>query len=276
MTNEYKELKPVLDTLEQAFNTLGINYYMIGAFARQIRYDQAGIPYRATKDIDYAILIGSSNEYQKVKDHLIIHAKYIETRENAFVLISPEGIQVDILPFGEIENDGNVSIIGTGMTSISVDGMKEVFETGTEEIMIETGNTFKIATLPGIILLKLVAYDDRPEQRQRDAIDIGNIIMHFFNLNDTIIYDFHNDLFEQERNLENISAIVIGREMKKIANTNKFLLNRLENILNLHIGASDDSKLIRLMVNETQKNVTEIIGYLNDILWGLNNPSNIK
>jgi len=276
MTNEYKELKPVLDTLEHAFNTLGINYYLIGAFARQIRYNQAKIPYRATKDIDYAVLVGSSNEYQTIKDYLVTHAKYVESKNNAFVLTSAEGLQIDILPFGEIEQQGIVNISGTGMTSIKVDGMKEVYEFGTERVELDTGNSFRVATLPGILLLKLIAYDDRPEQRQKDAIDIGNIIMNFFLLHDTIIYDFHNDLFEQERNLENISAIVIGREMKKITGINSSLFNRLENILNIHISTSDDSKLVRLMVNETRKNVTEVTSYLSDIAWGLNNPSNIQ
>lgn len=80
-----------------------IDYYMIGALARQAWYEKVNLKFRTTKDVDYAALIGSHEEYQKVKDHLIEKEGYSESKENAFVLITPEEIQVDILPFGERE-----------------------------------------------------------------------------------------------------------------------------------------------------------------------------
>jgi predicted nucleotidyltransferase len=88
-------------------------------------------------------------------------------------LISPDQFQVDLLPFGEIEAAGQVIVERTGMSSIKADGMKEVYAFGAELIHLDTGHTFKAATLPGIVLLKLVAYDDREELRQKDALDIG-------------------------------------------------------------------------------------------------------
>lgn len=49
----------------------------------------------------------------------------------------------------------------------------EVYQSGTEEVEMETGHNFKIATLPSIVLLKLIAFDDRPEKRSKDARDIA-------------------------------------------------------------------------------------------------------
>jgi len=182
-------------------------------------------------------LIGSHGEYREVKNYLIEKEGLTESKENAFVLITADGVQVDILPFGDIESDGSVSVAGTGMTSIRVDGMKEVFQSGTELVDLEEGKPFKVATMTGIALLKFIAYDDRPERRQKDARDIGNILIHFFTLHEDLIYDFHNDLFgEQERQLENIAAIVLGREMRKIIGENIGLLARLEKILSSNIG----------------------------------------
>ncbi len=37
----------------------------------------------------------------------------------------------------------------------------------------------KAATLPAIVLLKLIAYDDRPEHRIKDPGDIAGIIYYF-------------------------------------------------------------------------------------------------
>jgi len=53
------------------------------------------------------------------------------------------------------------------MTAIKVDGMIEVYRSGTEEVTLETGNVFKVATLPAIILLKFIAYDDRLKSARR-------------------------------------------------------------------------------------------------------------
>lgn len=66
-----KDLEPVFNTLEHTFAALGIDYYLIGAMARQIWYEKADMHFRTTKDIDYAVLIGSQKEYQKAKKHLV-------------------------------------------------------------------------------------------------------------------------------------------------------------------------------------------------------------
>ncbi|UKJ07283.1 nucleotidyl transferase AbiEii/AbiGii toxin family protein [Solitalea lacus] len=273
----HNELKHIFDILEKAFESLGIDYYLIGALARQVWYEKADVNFRTTKDVDYAALIGSHEEYDRVKEYLITNEGFTEHRGNAFVLISPDGIQVDILPFGEIENGGSVDIRGTGMTSIRVDGMKEVYKAGTEIVEFETGNVFKVATLPSIALLKFIAYDDRPEQRQKDVLDITNLLKHFFNLNSELIYNDHNDLFDEEkdRSLENISAIVIGREMRKIATSNESLIKRLESIMNKHIELNEKSPFIRLMIQGTGSNVEEMTDRLRDIQWGFNNKSQV-
>jgi len=271
---KHAELKNVFDTVEKTFTELSIDYYLIGALARQIWYEKAEMKFRTTRDIDYAILVGSHQEYEAVKQYFIENENYLPARENAFVLISPDGLQVDLLPFGEIESQGSVKIEGTGMTTIQISGMKEVYENGTEVVSFETGNSFKTATLIGIVILKLIAYDDRPERRQKDATDIGNILVNFFYLHEDLIYSNHLDMFgEQERSLENISAIVLGREIKKIISSNANLIDRLNRILNDHINSGEKSIFTQLITKETGKEIDLIIEYLRDILWGFENPS---
>ena len=112
-------------------------------------------------------------------------------------MLTPDGIQVDIFPFGEIEIDDAVEIAGEGLTSIKVNGFKEVYQSGTEELETQTGHFFKVASLPAIVLLKLIAFDDRPEKRMKDALDIASILDHFFDLQADLIYEKHNDLFAE-------------------------------------------------------------------------------
>ncbi|MCF0072175.1 hypothetical protein LZD49_16965 [Dyadobacter sp. CY261] len=276
-TNRYSELKPVFDTVERAMGKLGIDYYLIGALARDIWYQRSQINSRVTKDVDFAILVGSEREYEAVRTHLIENDGYVQLRGNAYVLISPEKHQVDLLPFGEIASSGSLLIEGQGMTKVSVAGMQEVYERGTETVDFQTGNTFKAATIASIALLKLIAYDDRPEARQKDAKDIGNILLHFFEMHLDMIYKGHLDLFGDQAELDSsdqweladIGAIVLGREMARIAWGNQALHRRLINILFNEITSGEGSQFIRLIAQDRDIETQQVVASLSQVLLGL-------
>jgi predicted nucleotidyltransferase len=72
-----------------------------------------------------------------------------------------------------------------------------VYEVRTESV--EMGNqAFRVCTLAGIVLLKFISYDDRPEHRSKDIIDIGAILLHYFDIVEDDIYQNHNDLFSDD------------------------------------------------------------------------------
>ena len=261
------ELKEVFSAIEQAFKAIGTDFYIIGAVARDVWYAKGNKSFRRTKDVDFAVLVGSQDEYIAVRKYLKEHYNFQETKQNAFVMFAPGDIQVDILPFGEIEINDSIDFKGQGLTSIHVNGFSEVYQSGTTTIELLTGHHFKIATLPSIVLLKLIAFDDRPEHRTKDARDIANIIEHFFDLQADMIYGNHVDLFEDEndqRSLQDISAIVIGREIKQICAGNSSLLERVQRILKAHIQMAEASSFIRNMVEETKRDVGECVQWLDN------------
>ncbi|WP_345949036.1 nucleotidyl transferase AbiEii/AbiGii toxin family protein [Mucilaginibacter sp. PAMB04274] len=265
------ELKEVFDELEDAFAQLNIDFYLIGALARDIWYARGDKQFRTTKDVDFAIMISNKDDYEAVRNYLIDNKGYREVKTNSFVLLTPADIQVDILPFGEIEINDEVKFEGAGLTSIKVNGFSEVYLTGTEIVKLATGHTFKVATLPAIILLKFIAYDDRPEVRSKDARDIINIMLHFFDLQADLIYDSHADLFGgEEMELEDIAAIVIGREIRKIADSNENLFKRMDTIMDGLLLAKEDSAFVRNMVSESGRTVEEILYLLTWLQIGLN------
>ncbi len=79
-----EELKDVLTALEDAFHACGIDYYLIGALARDIWYARADKKSRTTKDVDFAILVGSHKQHQRVHHYLIKHKGYVPSATNAF------------------------------------------------------------------------------------------------------------------------------------------------------------------------------------------------
>jgi len=246
------ELKETFDALEEAFIKTGIDYYLIGAQARDYWFARGKKNNRQTHDVDFAVLVGSANDYETVRNYLSQHKNFQVTKENSFVMLTPQGRQVDILPFGKIEIDSAVTLRGEGLTSIKVNGFLEVYESGTEEITTSEGHSFKVATLSSIVLLKLISYDDRPEMRLKDAGDIAGIIQHFFDLQSDLIYDHHSDLFtdinDEITDLSEISLIVVGREIKRIIRDNVELLNRIKNILEKHIAQREESPFVRAMI----------------------------
>lgn len=116
--------------------------------------------------------------------------------------------------------------------------------------------------------MKLIAFDDRPEKRTKDARDIASIISHFFDLQADLIYNDHTDLFTDDndnRSLEEISAIVIGREIRKIVGSNESLKERLHQILHSHIDLKEESSFVRNMVAETGRTVEKSVQLLQNI-----------
>jgi len=262
------ELKEVFGAIEQAFKAIGTDFYIIGAVARDVWYAKGNKSFRRTKDVDFAVLAGSQEEYLVLRKYLKEHYNFQDIKQNAFVMFAPGNIQVDILPFGEIEINDAIDFKGQGLTSINVNGFSEVYQSGTTTMELQTGHNFKIATLPSIVFLKLIAFDDRPEHRTKDARDIANIIDHFFDLQADLIYGNRVDLFEDEndqRTLQDISAIVIGREIKQICAGNNSLLERIRNILKAHIQLAENSPFIRNMVEETKRDVAQCVQWLANI-----------
>lgn len=123
----------MLSALERGFKKYGIDYYLVGAVARDVW--MMGInkisPRRTTGDIDFAILINDKGIYEMLKLHLVVSEGFNPVKENAFVLIWNNQFEVDLLPFGAIEDeDGKVSVEGTGFTIVDVPGFNEIYEEG--------------------------------------------------------------------------------------------------------------------------------------------------
>jgi predicted nucleotidyltransferase len=266
------ELTEMLAALERGFKKFGIDYYLVGAVARDVW--MSGInniaPRRTTGDIDFGVLINDKGVYEALKNYLIETEGFHPTKENAFVLLWKNKMEVDLLPFGSIEDeDGKVTIQGTGYTSIHVPGFNEVYEEGLPELELEDEHRFKFCTLPGIVVLKIIAWDDRPEVRRDDIKDISDILNHFFNMYDNEIWEKHYDLFTDENiDLKHVAARVMGREMSKIARRNKKLFTRIENILHANTNNIASSKMADIMIEYFENTAEDNVKLLEQLKQG--------
>lgn len=240
----YKELsipyfKEVFEIIDEIMVKQKIPYYLIGASAVALELLKDGIkPSRGTKDIDFAIMISSLNDFDKLSNSLV--KKGFNKVKAPWTFYSDNyNIVVDILPFGEIEEHDTIQF-NERYSDLHVLGFKEVLE-NPEEVQIEE-KIVNIPPLPGMIILKLVAWSDRPEERENDLKDILLIIEHYFNFNFDEIVESHNDIFP-EKGFDKliIAAEVLGRKSKVYLNKSKSLSNRIFSILEKNLTSESES-----------------------------------
>lgn len=95
--------KEVFDLLDETLKSKEIPYYLLGATAISLELLKDGIkPSRGTKDIDFAIMISSKEEYLKFTE--VLEGKGFVKVAAPWTFRHPQfDVVVDVLPFGEIE-----------------------------------------------------------------------------------------------------------------------------------------------------------------------------
>lgn len=264
-------ISEMLTALERGLTKFQIDFYLVGAVARDVWMTAINDipPSRITGDIDFAVFINDKQTYEALKEYLINVEGFTPYKGNAFVLIWKGFIQVDLLPFGAVEGKGaSVSVEGTGLTNVNVPAFKEIYDSGLPEAELEEKHTFKFCTLPGIVLLKLLAYQDRPEIRRDDIKDISKILKHFYDMYENEIFENHNDLYGEDPDLNLLAAQVMGREMAKIANRNPELYGRINQLIKQHTESLETSDIGKIMAEFFQNTIEDNVTVLKCIHKG--------
>lgn len=245
------EIADICAAVKEACNLVGTEAFLIGAQARDLwMFPKKSL--RLTKDIDWVIGTTSQDIYQQVRSILIQKFEFTVNASNHFKLTSPTGFELDLLPMASEELAHFLAL-------------QEIFEFGSDELNI-AGQSYRVATLPSIVLLKLIAWNNRPENRSKDLKDISFILIHFFEHHDDEIFEHHNDLFGDLDN-DQIGARVIGREIKKILLTKPEIIELILQIL------SKKDQLVKIMLEsrDIDEDISEekIHALLDEIALGL-------
>jgi predicted nucleotidyltransferase len=243
----YKDLavpyfNEVFQIVDEVLTKLEIPYYLIGVSAIALELLKSDIkPSRGTKDIDFAIMIASLKEFDDIVAGL--EGKGFHKAKAPWTLFHPDyNVAIDLLPFGQIEENDTVGF-NERYTDLHVLGFKEVLSE-TEQVPIEE----KIAQIPplhGMIILKLISWSDRPEERDNDLKDILIIIKNYYEIDwDEILTNHYDAIPEGDFDKLIIAARVLGRKAAEVLSKSKrleervleVLRNNSENIRNTPIG----------------------------------------
>ncbi|AUC84929.1 hypothetical protein CW731_06310 [Polaribacter sp. ALD11] len=256
--------------LETVFAEYGITYYLIGANARDVQLYKQGIkPTRGTADIDFAVMIPDFEIYNSIFEALC--ARGFRTTKEAYRLVFDETNTVlDLMPYGKIEQEYTVNFTEREL-SLSVLGFKEVGE-HIETVNIKEENyTLPVSPVEGLIILKLISWEDKPELRMKDLEDISFLLQHAWSLYEEEAYSNHLDLFDDNFDTQITAARIIGRKMKPIINQNEKLKNTIINILKKSSVKKDKAENPEIILAQTMnKSIEEINILVSSILMGIN------
>ena len=93
---------------------------------------------------------------------------------------------------------------------MNLTGFRHVFTTALP-LEVEAGLEIQVAPLLVIALLKMVAWLDRPAERERDLEDLAHLLDEFVEPHDEAFYG--PEITEQQIQYELVSAYLLGREL---------------------------------------------------------------
>ncbi|MDG2432321.1 nucleotidyl transferase AbiEii/AbiGii toxin family protein [Flavobacterium sp.] len=256
--------------METLFAELQIAYYLVGANARDVQLYKAGIkPSRGTADIDFAIMVPDFDGYNSILERLCTLG-FSKTAENYRLYFDQTNTIIDFMPYGAIEQDYTVNFIEREI-SLSVLGFKEVGEKA--ELFTPTEESYSIPVSPveGILILKLVAWSDKPETRTKDLEDIATLLKHAWDFYETEAYEHHLDLFDADFEQNKTAARIIGRKMKPILEQNQKLKQTIITILTESIQPKKRAQNPEItLAKNMDKTIEEVTAILELILKGIN------
>ncbi len=262
----------ILNALIPTFNELEINYFIVGAFARDAELLAKGFdepPSRKTRDLDLAVMLTNEEEFEQLKEKLTDIDGFELHNTEPIKLIYNDRYEVDLLPFGEIVNEkGIVELRAKRGFTLDMPGFSEVFN-DVQSIETDQGFQLNVCPISGVVLLKLIAWNDRKE-RNKDIQDIEYIIRNLYLLEVEEMAENHDDLFdllEDEKHYEEaVSARYIGRKIGILIKDSPEILSRVTNILRENTNDYDRSPMGSVMSFDTLK---ESIDILQQILLGI-------
>lgn len=241
-------LSPALSLVREACAEAAVEFFVVGAAARDLLLEHVhGVqPFRSTGDVDIAVAVEGWAGYDRLIGTLVdghgFHRTRVEHRVTRGALV------VDVVPFGDIANDRREVEWPTTDRTMSVLGYPEAFDAAVG-IQIGDAPPVRVASLPGVVLLKLVAWGEAPHRRRNDPIDICMIMMDYGEVAGNALFDEHDDLLDDLNDMRVAYAQILGREVADLL-TDADLRARILDLLRANTEDDYESPFVQAMGTE--------------------------
>lgn len=200
----------------------------------------SNLEFRATLDIDFAIMINSWNDYKLIFENILNSPGFSRTQLPHRLKYAH--IDIDIIPFGDISSDNQIRWFDDDSFILNVLGYREVYE---NSISCQINNiVFKVTSLEGFIITKLLAWSDRSHITKKDAEDLGIILFNYTDLNpDELFLNFSHLIESPNYDYVLTGVKIIGEKLGIFIDNSTELKNEVNSILQNELSDPDNSLL---------------------------------
>ena len=176
----------VLRQVDRAAREVRVEYFVVGAVARLILLNAVfGLRTgRATADVDLGIAVDGWPRFEAIKAHLIGTGDFRGDESKTQRLNHRPGPKeashpLDLIRFGGVERRRNeIAWPPDGSVVMNVAGFQEGMSSAVP-VEVEPGFVVRVASLPGLAILKLIAWADRGSSDRRDATDLAFVLQRY-------------------------------------------------------------------------------------------------
>ena len=175
---ELRDLARTLCPVATRTAELAIPWLLIGAAARDLILQHArGWPSsRATLDVDVAVQVATWTQFTALKESLVAKDGARAHPHRKQHLSFPAGGEVDIVPFGDIEEDGEIAWPPNSDPRLDFRGLREAFA-GSARILLPDDLEVRVPSIESYVCLKLFAWRDRHlDMPRRDSVDLADVL----------------------------------------------------------------------------------------------------
>lgn len=175
----------LLVIMDRVARLTNLRYFVVGATARDIlMYHLHGFPLnRASPDLDFAMAIESWPAFEALRAALLQEPTL---RPDAKILhrlhYSPaigDGFPVDLVPFGGVEiSPAQVAWPPDMAIVMNVAGYAEALDSAVT-VCIADHCEVPVASIPGLVMTKLIAWLDRGRANPKDAVDFRFLLENY-------------------------------------------------------------------------------------------------
>jgi len=237
-----KPLNPVtleiLASIQTITQRLRYSYLLIGASARDVLMSHVfGIESRrATHDVDFAVALPDWDNFHLLKNSLLETGDFAPAKSRVHLMYYRPGehgkaFPLDLIPFGGLEEEAHQIAWPPDMSvMMNVTGYAEALASALK-VDVGNGLVVPVVSIPALAVLKLLAWNDRGLQDNKDAEDLFFLLQHYHEAgNHDRLYDDAYTLLENcEFDLETAGAALLGYDagMSLNEDSRKYILTVL-------------------------------------------------
>jgi predicted nucleotidyltransferase len=245
----------VLRLIKEVADSLGIPFFVVGAFARDVVFEhihQIAAP-RSTEDIDVGVEVANWEEFRQLTGVLIEHGLLTATKSPHRFVACSSAVVVDIVPYGGItDEEKRISWPPDHVMIMSMLGFEEAYRSALK-IRLSKDPVLEILvpSVPALALLKIISWDDAYPSRERDAQDLLFILENYDATGvEEKLYGSHVSLLTEEGFDPRLASVrLLGRDIARMCSRNT--VDKVSAILLRETDESQGLKMISHMVRGT-------------------------